>query len=220
MFCKNCGAELREGARFCPECGLSTDGPAPQYEEYSYETTQKLFPLSTKIALGVIILLFVGIGAMVALAEGFWFVPLIMGGVVILAIFIITWVYKGRSRKWGKNRTLWIIRPDGFGSGYPPDVAKRMGITGAISAAATAGRENWGVTSHGINMARNLAYVNGLPIRPWTEFISAEYRASKREIALHLPTGQTALIYANPDNYSYVEQLVRGYMQRVVPARS
>lgn len=213
MLCEKCGESLREGARFCPVCGLSVEGSLPVSEEYCYETTQQLLPLSTKIALGIIILLFVGIGMMVALAEGFWFVPLIMGGVVLLAIFIITWIYKGRSKKWGKDRTLWVIRPDGFGSGYPPDVAKRMGVSGAISAAATAGRQNWGVTSHGINMARNLAYANGLPIRPWDEFISAEYRPSKREIALHLPTGQTALIYTNPDNYDYVEQLVRRFMQ-------
>jgi len=37
MFCQNCGAQLREGARFCPECGLNTvDIMPPPTAEYSY----------------------------------------------------------------------------------------------------------------------------------------------------------------------------------------
>jgi len=89
-------------------------------------------------------------------------------------------------------------------------------VIGAVSAGVTsAGKQNLSVTSLGINMAKNLTMVaNGLPIVPWTEFISAEYRPEKREIALHMPTGSVALIHANPDNYAYVEQLVRGCMIR------
>lgn len=32
-FCKNCGAELEEGAKFCPSCGKSTTEEAPKTEE-------------------------------------------------------------------------------------------------------------------------------------------------------------------------------------------
>ena len=32
-FCKNCGAELEEGAKFCPSCGKSTTEEAPKAEE-------------------------------------------------------------------------------------------------------------------------------------------------------------------------------------------
>ena len=213
MFCEKCGTSLREGARFCPECGLMAECSFQLADEYSYETVSKLFPLGTKIGLGIIFLLFFGIGTLVAIAEGFWFVPLIMGGIVLLAILVISWIYKGYSKKWGKNRTLWILTPLGYASGYPPEVAKRLGLAGAASAAATAGRQNWSVTSAGINMAKNL-FANGLPIMPWADFISAEYRPERHEIALHLPTGNVGLIYANPDNYAHVEQLVRGYMGR------
>jgi hypothetical protein len=150
---------------------------------------------------------------MVALAEGFWFVPLIMSGIVLLAIFLIAWAYKGKQKKWGKDRTLWIIASEGWAGGYPPDVAKRLALLGIASAAATFGRENWGVTSHGINMAKNITTViHGLPVNPWENYIKAEYRPQKREIALHTLTGKIALISTNPDNYDYAEQLVRLYM--------
>ena len=28
MFCKNCGKEMRDDARFCPNCGAVNGGPA------------------------------------------------------------------------------------------------------------------------------------------------------------------------------------------------
>ena len=218
MSCQNCGASLRESAKFCPECGLSTVDTLPlPTAEYSYETVQKLYSMKATIQIALIIgLPFTGIGVLVALAEGFWFVPVIMGGIVLFAVFIAAWMNKGKTKKWGAERTLWILTPEGYGTGYPPDVSKRIGVVGAVSAGVTAaGKQNFGVTSQGINMAQNLATAaDGLPIVPWTEFISAEYRAEKREIALHMPTGSVGLIYANPDNYAYVEQLVRLYMRR------
>jgi len=214
MFCKNCGVSLRESARFCPECGLTTEITfSLSSDEYSYETIQKLYPWKAIIPIVLLVWLpFTAIGVMVALGEGFWFVPVIMSGIVLFAIFAIAWGNKGKKKKWGVDRTLWVLTPEGYGYGYPPDVAKRLGVMGVASSAVTAGRQNWGVTSLGINMAKTLAVVKGLPIVSWTEFISAEYRPEKCEIALHMPTGQVGLILANHDNYTYVEQLVRLYM--------
>ena len=214
MFCEKCGAALREGARFCPECGLTTDNTPPPAEEYSYETTTKLFPWNAVVPIILLLWLpFTAIGVFVTLAEGFWFVTPIMSGVVLLGVFGIAWAYKGKQKKWGKDRTLWIITPDGYATGYPPDVAKRLAAIGAASAAATIGRQNWGVTSQGINMAMNaVTVIKGLPVNPWGKYIKAEYRPAKLEIALHRPDGLVGLIHANPDNYAAVEQLVRGYM--------
>jgi len=212
MFCEKCGTKLREGAKFCLECGLTTEGVLPPSEgEYSYETLQTLFPKSTAITLFIIWLVFSAIGVLAALGSGFWFVGVIISGIVLLSILIVMWANKGNSKKWGKDRTLWIITPEGYGTGYPTDVAKRVagvGVAGALS------NQNLAISLMGIDMAgKNIkTVINGLPIMPWTLFISAEYRPAKLEIALHLPNGQVGLIRTNPDNYAYVEQLVRGYM--------
>ena len=216
MFCEKCGATLREGARFCPECGITTDNTLrPPTEEYSYETTTKLFPWNAVVPIVLLLWLpFTAIGVFVTMTEGFWFVPVIMSGVVLLGVFGIAWGYKGKQKKWGKDRTLWIITPEGYATGYPPDVAKRLAALGALSATASAAsRQNWGVTSQGINMAMNtVTVIKGLPINPWEKYIKAEYRPAKLEIAMHLRTGQVGLIHTNPDNYATVEQLIRGYM--------
>jgi len=213
MFCEKCGTQMREGARFCPACGLTAGSLTPPTDEYSYETVQKLYPMKAAIPIFIIWLVFTGIGVLAAMGSGFWYVGAIISGTVLFAILIVTWANKGKSKKWGADRTLWILTPEGYGSGHPPDVAKRIGGIGAAGAAVTfAGRQNWAVTSQGIHMAKQLKYVKGLPIMPWEVFISAEYRPEKLEIALHLPNGQVGLIHTNPDNYAYVEQLVRLYM--------
>ena len=216
MFCEKCGATLREDAKFCTECGVTTEGNLSENPaEYSYETITKLFPWNAVIPIILLVWLpMTAIGVAVTLTEGFWFVPVIMSGIVLFAIFAIAWAHKGKKQKWGVERTLWILTSEGVASGYPPEVAKRLAALGAASAAATIGsNQNWGVTSLGINMAKNVyTVINGLPVIPWTEFISAEYRSEKHEIALHLSKGQVRTIRTNPDNYTHVEQLVRGYM--------
>jgi len=215
MFCKKCGAQFREGAMFCPECGLTTsDAMQPPTAEYSYETLQKLFPLSSLIALLIIWFMFSAIGVLAALGSGFWYVGVIMSGIVLFAILVVMWANKGKSRKWGKDRTLWVLTPDGYATGYPPDVAKRIAGIGAAGAAGAAKTGTVGVSLMGFNMAADNinTVIHGLPVTPWTAFIKAVYRPEKREVSLHLPNGQVGIIKANHDNYSYVEQLVRGYM--------
>ena len=213
MLCQNCQAELVDAARFCSECGLATVGIILPEADYSYETSEKLFPWRVVVQILLAVWLpFTGIGVLVALTEGFWFVPLIMSSVVLLAIFIIAWLYKGRKQKWGVNRTLWVLTPEGLEVGYPPDVAKRLAVAGAASATVTAGRQNWRVTALGLEMAKNLSVVHGLPILPWTDFTAAEYRPDKYQIALYRLIGGVSLVQTNPDNYTYTEQLLRFYL--------
>ena len=218
MLCIKCGTDLREGAKFCPECGISTENTLlPPTGEYSYETQTKLFPWNAVVPIVLLLWLpFTAIGVLVTMAEGFWFVTPIMSGIVLLGVFGIAWAYKGKQKRWGKDRTLWIITPEGYAAGYPPDVAKRLAALGVFSAASSAaGSQNWGVTSQGINMAKNITtVVKGLSINPWEGYINAEYRPAKLEIAMHLQTGQVALIRTNSENYAIVEQLVRGYIGR------
>ena len=214
MFCSKCGSQLREGARFCPECGLTTSDAMPPTAEYSYETLQKLFPLSSLIALLIIWFVFSAIGILAALGSGFWYVGVIISGIVLFAILVVMWANKGKSKKWGKDRTLWVLTTDGYATGYPPDVAKRIagiGVAGAVGAAKIG---TAGVTMLGIDMAADniKRVIHGLPVMPWTAFTKAVYHPEKREIVLHQPNGQAGIIKTNPDNYAYVEQLVRGYM--------
>jgi len=214
--CMKCGTALRENAKYCPECGVAAEPPPPP-AEYNYETHAKLFPLKAAIPLFIIWLLFSAIGVLAALGSGFWQVGVGMSGIVFFVIFVAAWSNKGRQKKWGVERTLWVFTPEGYGTGYPPDVAKRLGAVGAVSAAATAaGRQNWGVVSIGVELAKNLQYVNGLPIMPWTAHVAAEYHPEKREIIMHLPNGHAGLIRTNPDNYTVVEQIVRGYMRKTM----
>ena len=215
MLCEKCGSQLREGAMFCPECGLTTSfAMPPPTVEYSYETLQKLFPLRSLIALLIIWLVFSAIGVLAALGSGFWYVGVIISGIVLFAILVAMWANKGKGKKWGKERTLWVLTPDGYATGYPPDVAKRIAGIGAAGAVGGAKIGNVGVSFMGANMAAENfnRVIHGLPVMPWAAFIKAVYRPEKHEIALHMPNGQVNLIKTNPDNYAYVEQLVRGYM--------
>jgi len=215
MFCENCGASLREGARFCQECGLSTTNDRSQQAvEYSYETTQNLFPLSSLIALLLIWLMFSAIGVLAALGSGFWYVGVIISGIVLFAILVVMWANKGKNKKWGIDRTLWVITPEGYATGYPPDVAKRVAGIGVAGAAGAIKTGTVGVTLLGVDMAaENIKTVmHGLPVMPWALFTKAVYRPEKLGIALHLPNGQVGMIKTNHDNHAHVEQLVRVYM--------
>jgi len=191
-----------------------TKALTPPAAEYSYETTQNLFPLSSIIALLIIWFMFSAIGVLAALGSGFWYVGVIISGIILLAILIVMWANKGKNKKWGIDRTLWVITPEGYATGYPPDVAKRVAGIGAAGAAGAVKTGTIGVTLLGIDMAaENIKTVmHGLPVMPWMLFTNAVYRPEKLEIVLHLPNGQVGIIKTNPDNYSYVEQLVRGYM--------
>ena len=192
-------------------------GSAPPAAEYSYETLQKLYPLKAAIPLLIIWLVFSAIGVLAALGSGFWFVGVIISGIVLLAILIVAWANKGKGKRWGVDRTLWILTPEGYGTGYPPDVAKRVAGIGAAGAAGGAKIGNVGISLMGVGMAADniQTVLHGLPIVPWTVFMKAEYRPEKREIALYMTNGQVGIIRANPDNYAYVEQLVRGYMREI-----
>jgi len=212
MFCENCGSQLREGARFCPECGLTASGILPPAAvEYNYETLQKLFPMKAAVPLLIIWSVFSAIGILAALGSGFWYVGAIISGVVLAAVLIVMWANKGKQKRWGVDRTLWVLTPDGYAAGYPQDVARRVA---GIGAAAAASGQNIGIVLSGIDTAaQNIETVlHGLPVMPWTSFTKAAYHPEKREILLYLPNGQIGMIKTNPDNYAYVEQLVRGYM--------
>lgn len=215
-FCHYCGAAIAGDAKFCPSCGVAINDLFFLDEEYSYETEQPLFNIAAVVVISTLFLVFLSVGMLVSLTEGFWIVPVILGGIVLISVLAIMWAYKGYSSKWGVNRTLWIITPKGFGCGYPPEVAKRLGFFGVFSAALTAGKQNWAVTSQGISMAKALTEVNGLPIMLWEDFSIVEYRPHKHEIAFHMLTGLTALIHTNPANYDHVEQLVRRYAKMLL----
>jgi len=187
---------------------------SPPSAEYSYETLDNLFPLKAIIPIAIIWLMFSAIGVLAALGSGFWYVGVIMSGIVLLAIAIVMWANKGKSKKWGKERMLWVLTPDGHAAGSPPDVAKRVAGIGAAGAAGAVQTGTIGVIVLGADVAaQNIqTVVHGLPVTPWAAYTKALYYPEKREITLHAPSGQIGLIKANPDNYAYVEQLVRGYM--------
>ena len=51
-FCKNCGAELADGATFCASCGTTVEAQAPQndagaYQQPTYQQPQYQAPVAT-----------------------------------------------------------------------------------------------------------------------------------------------------------------------------
>ena len=190
---------------------MTAETLSPPGAEYSYETLQKLFPLKAAVPVFIIWLMFTAIGVLAALGSGFWYVGVIISGIVLFAIVVAMWANKGNSKHWGKDRTLWVLTPEGFATGYPPDVAKRIagiGVAGAVGATKIG---TPGVTLMGIDMAsENInTVIHGLPVIPWAAFGQALYRPETCEIVLYQPSGQAGIIRTNPDNYTYVEQLVR-----------
>lgn len=53
MFCENCGAQLKDGAKFCPQCGAKVGGDAPAAAPASNfaETTQTPPPTANPFAI-------------------------------------------------------------------------------------------------------------------------------------------------------------------------
>ncbi|MCL2741448.1 MAG: zinc-ribbon domain-containing protein, partial [Oscillospiraceae bacterium] len=173
LACERCGAPLREGARFCPECGVSVFGAAvPLAGEYAYETMERLFPLRAAIPLLIIWLVFSAIGVLAALGSGFWYVGAIISGIILIAILVVMWANKGRRGKWGKDRTMWVLTPEGYATGYPPDVARRVAGIGAAGAIGGARIGNVGVSFMGAGMAAENfgTAIHGLPVMPWAAF--------------------------------------------------
>lgn len=43
-FCNNCGTQLNDGAKFCPSCGATQNGAAPQQNAYTYNSGAQAAP--------------------------------------------------------------------------------------------------------------------------------------------------------------------------------
>lgn len=61
MFCKNCGAEMNDDARFCPKCGYDKSGEAPKESVKSKEDNKVQFQLKPKFNWGYKILTTAGV---------------------------------------------------------------------------------------------------------------------------------------------------------------
>ncbi|AQQ72366.1 putative membrane protein [Limihaloglobus sulfuriphilus] len=55
MFCKNCGKQIEDGSKFCPECGESQYGHQPS-EPDSVQAQKKLIYYGTLASLAGIII--------------------------------------------------------------------------------------------------------------------------------------------------------------------
>lgn len=57
MYCKNCGNQIPDGTKFCPNCGAQTDSTAPKTETYTGTVHSAGGHAPTRRNLGVCILL-------------------------------------------------------------------------------------------------------------------------------------------------------------------
>lgn len=114
MYCRNCGAELCEGANFCPSCGYSVEGNGgravnPQTSIMMNHKSEGLTLILSviitgaghmyagKVKEGIILLALqlvigVAIGAMMVMAGGGSPFPFIVMAVGAIVAFII-WIY-------------------------------------------------------------------------------------------------------------------------------
>jgi uncharacterized membrane protein YvbJ len=55
MFCKNCGKQIEDGSKFCPECGMAQYGHQP-VEPDSVQLRKKLLYYGTLVSLAGIVM--------------------------------------------------------------------------------------------------------------------------------------------------------------------
>jgi uncharacterized membrane protein YvbJ len=73
MFCKSCGAQIKEGARFCPKCGEAVS-VLPQITQPATDWRQSAYPQSIPQGEGrnipLLIAALFGVLCMIAVASG------------------------------------------------------------------------------------------------------------------------------------------------------
>ena len=106
MFCKNCGAEMNDTAKFCPKCGADITGESKKSVEVKEDSTVK-FQLKPKFNWGYKILCSLGVAILWTIIIVFWifgsiddvdllmavlpvisFIPMIIIGIVIVCVAI------------------------------------------------------------------------------------------------------------------------------------
>lgn len=80
MFCSNCGREMPDGARFCPECGWSASGTGSGTGRVDVNTAVMFNKKSEGLAL-ILSLLIPGLGQM--------YVGRVQRGILMLALVVV-----------------------------------------------------------------------------------------------------------------------------------
>lgn len=112
MFCKNCGAELAEGAAFCTNCGARLDAPANPYGSaqpaaaYPPPAAPAAYPVNAPKK-----------------SSRKWLIPVIIGLVVAVAV-ILALVLKKTCALCGK--TFWFGGKSYFGQTICGDCADKL----------------------------------------------------------------------------------------------
>lgn len=74
MFCKNCGAEISDEARFCPKCGYDKSGEAPKEKASTKDDNKVKFQLKPKFNWGYKLLTTVGVTVLWAIIIFLYFI--------------------------------------------------------------------------------------------------------------------------------------------------
>ncbi|MDO5853155.1 MAG: zinc ribbon domain-containing protein [Thermoplasmata archaeon] len=80
MFCSNCGKEMPDGARFCPDCGWSASGPGAGTGRVDVNTAVMFNKKSEGLAL-ILSLIIPGLGQM--------YVGRVQRGILMLALIVV-----------------------------------------------------------------------------------------------------------------------------------